>query len=79
MINTLQRAVSNVLSWLQIYELYKKYIQIYSLWSNWQYSIIRFDNWLAPDRWQAIIWFNDDVVSRLMYEPLSPDELNPQL
>ena len=78
MINTLQRAVSNVLSWLKIYELYKKYIQIYSLWSNWQYIIIRFDNWLAPDRWQAIIWFKD-VVRRLMYEPLSPHELNPQL
>ena len=33
---------------------------MYSQVSNQQYSSIGSDNGLAPTRWQAIIWTNDD-------------------
>ena len=34
------------------------FINICSLWSNWQYGSIGSDNGLAPNRRQAIIWTN---------------------
>ena len=35
--------------------------------SNWQYSGIGSDNGLAPARWRAIIWTNDDLLYWRIY------------
>ena len=37
------------------------------LGSNWQFPNIGLDNGLAPNRWQAIIWSNDDPGHRHVY------------
>ena len=42
--------------------------------SNWQYDIIGLDNGLAPNRRQAIIWINDDLVYWRIYASLGLNE-----
>ena len=37
------------------------------------------DNSLAPNRWQAIIWANDDPVQRCIYASLGLNEFNMYL
>ena len=37
------------------------------------------DNGLAPNRWQAIIWTNDDPVQWRKYESLDLNELSHQV
>ena len=45
-------------------------IKIYSLGSNWHYTSIGSDSGLAPNRWQAIIWSNDDPFLWRIYASL---------
>ena len=52
------------------------FIEICSLWSNWQYVIIGSDNGLAPNRRQAIIWTSDGLVYWCIYVLLGLNELN---
>ena len=42
---------------------------------KWQWSNIDSDNGLVPKKWQAIIWTNDDPVSKQIYSSHSQDEL----
>ena len=44
--------------------------------SNWQYPSIGLDNGLAPNRWQAIIWTNVDLIHWRVYAALGGDGLN---
>ena len=40
---------------------------MYSQESNWQLAVIGSDNGLAPNRWQAIIWTNADLIHWRLY------------
>ena len=42
----------------QIFNFKRNFIEICSLGSNWQYTIIGSGNGLSPNRQQAIIWTN---------------------
>ena len=42
---------------------------------NWEYPYIGLDNGLAPNRWQAIIWTNTDLIHWHIYAALAGDEL----
>ena len=46
------------------------------LGSNWPYGSIDSNNGLAPNRWQAIIWSNVDMLYLCIYASLSLNELN---
>ena len=50
-------------------------MEICSQGCNEQKAIIGSDNGLAPNRWQAIIWSNDDLVYCLIYALLGHDGL----
>ena len=62
-----QTTCSNAFSWMKILEFQKKFTEICSLRSNWQYIRIGSDNGLAPSRRQAIIWTNANPVHRCIY------------
>ena len=49
--------------------------EICSQESNWQYPSIGSGNGLAPNRWQAITWTNDDPVDCSIYAALGGNEL----
>ena len=43
--------------------------------STWQYAGISSDSGLAPNRWQAIIWSNNDLCYQCIYASLDLNEL----
>ena len=60
--------------WKNLYFDYN-FTDVCSQGSNWQSSSIDLDNGLAPNRWQAIIWTNDDPINWRIYATLGGDEL----
>ena len=44
-----------------------EFIEICSPWSDWQYIIIDSDNYLAPNRRQAINWTKDGIIYWRVY------------
>ena len=63
----MQMMIPNAFSWTKMFELqlhWLHWLQFYwisSLGSNWQFVSIGWDDGLAPNRWQAIIWTNDSL------------------
>ena len=53
----------------------QNFTKVCSQWSNWQYPSIGLDNGLAPNRRQAIIWTNADLIHWRIYATLGEDEL----
>ena len=51
------------------------FIEMCSLWSNWQNVTISSDNGLVLNRRQAIIWTNEDLVYWRIYASLGLSEL----
>ena len=51
------------------------FTEIYSQEFNWQEAIIGSGNCLAPNRWQAITWTNDDPFQWRIYVVLGGNEL----
>ena len=70
-----QTIVSNVFSWMKMYEFRLRFHEVYSQGSNWQYSSIGSGNGLAPSRRQAIIWTDDGIVYWRIYASLSLNDL----
>ena len=76
-------AISQTVSWNAFHEwkisyFYSNFTEICSSGSNWQYNSIGSSNGLAPNRRQAITWFNGDPVHRHIYMALGADELTPK-
>ena len=66
MATILQMTFSNSFYWMEI-AFGSNVIEVCSSWGfNWQVSIGS-DNGLAPCRWQAVIWTNDDLVYWRVY------------
>ena len=64
-------------SWMKTFEFQVKLkIEICSVWSDWQITIIGSDNGLSPYRPQAIIWTIDGIVCWRIYASLGLNELN---
>ena len=70
-----QTTVSNAISWMKIFEFWLKFH--WNLFLKVQLTIfwLGLDNGLEPNRWQAIIWTNDDQVQRSIYASLRLNEL----
>ena len=56
MTTILQTIYLNAFAWMEILEFQLNFIEICSLWLNWQCTIIDSDNGLVPNRRQAIVW-----------------------
>ena len=73
----LQTIISNASSLMKIFESRKKKTFYWSLLQTVQLTRSRIgsDNGFAPNRWQAILWTNDDPVQRGIYAARVGDEL----
>ena len=73
MVTNLQ--ISSEFSWMKMHEFqFKIHWSLFPRVQIW-YSSINSDNGLLTNRWQAIIWNNDDLVSRYTCASLSLNEL----
>ena len=71
----LQTILSYAFSWLKSFVCWFKFHWNSCLSINWQQTIIGWDNGLAPNRQQAIIWTNADPIHWCIYAALRGDEL----
>ena len=60
-------------------KMYWFWLKFYSQWFNQQYSIIGWDNSLAPSRRQAIIWNIADLIHWRIHVALGGDEMSGYL
>ena len=76
-----QTIFSNAFSWMKtsVFWIIFYWIMFHYGLSNWQYDIIGLDNGLAPNRRQAIIWINDDLVYWRIYASLGLNEFTGPL
>ena len=71
----LQTAFSNACHWIETFDFQVKLHWNMFLGSNCQKYSIGFDNGLVPNRQQAIIWSNEDLISWCIYVSLEHSEL----
>ena len=66
-------------AWMVTFNFEKKFTEICSLQSTWQYGSIGPDNGLAPNRRQTIICSNDGLGDWRIYASLGRNELNHRI
>ena len=54
--------------------LYLYLIELCSLGYNWQKTIIGSDNGCYPNRWQTVIWANEDIINWRIFASLGLNE-----